>query len=258
MTNSTKPVIFHNDDLNISLHGLNYQGKPVFFAVEVAKALGYADPHQAIEYNCKSLIKLNSVQCTESGLGFKPKGIILLTEPDLYRLILRSQLPSAERVQGWVCEEVLPSIRKTGSYTTTKSITPDNGLQQFRKARALKMATEAANDILNMLPELSGNSRQCVIAGLVNPVAGSEVIPLPVLTEKLLSATEIGEVLGVSANRVGKIANANNLKTPENGEFVMDKSRYSNKQVSTFRYNVAGVEKIRALLTAESTVLISA
>lgn len=257
MTNSTKPVIFHNGDLNISLHGLNYHGKPVFFAVEVAKALGYADPHQAIEYNCKSLIKLNSVQCTESGLGFKPKGVILLTEPDFYRLILRSKLPSAEKVQDWVCEEVLPAIRKTGSYTTTKP-TSDNGLQQFRKARAIKMATEAANDILNMLPELSGNSRQCVIAGLVNPVAGSEVIPLPVLTEKLLSATEIGEALGVSANRIGKIANANNLKTPENGEFVMDKSRYSNKQVSTFRYNATGVEKIRALLSAESTVLISA
>lgn len=257
MTNSTKPVIFHNGDLNISLHGLNYQGEPVFYAVEVAQALGYTNPHEALQDNCKSLIKLNYRQTLELDLGYRPKGIILMPESDLYRLIIRSKLPSAEKVQDWVCEEVLPAIRKTGSYTTTKP-TSDNGLQQFRKARAIKMATEAANDILNMLPELSGNSRQCVIAGLVNPVAGSEVIPLPVLTEKLLSATEIGEALGVSANRVGKIANANNLKTPENGEFVMDKSRYSNKQVSTFRYNAAGVEKIRALLSAESTVLISA
>lgn len=136
---STKPVIFRNESLNIEISGMLYEGKPVFLAVEVAKALGYADPHQAMEYNCKSLIKLNSVQCTELDLGFKPKGIILSTEPDLYRLILRSKLPSAEKVQDWVCEEVLPSIRQTGGYQL-----PANSPVPQSFAEALRLAADIA------------------------------------------------------------------------------------------------------------------
>ncbi|MGG2143925.1 hypothetical protein [Symbiopectobacterium sp. RP] len=53
MQNLIKPVIFHNETLNIEISGMLYKGKPVFFAVEVAKALGYEKPHQALEYNCK-------------------------------------------------------------------------------------------------------------------------------------------------------------------------------------------------------------
>lgn len=109
-------MTFNSSDLGISLSGMLYQGKPVFDAVELAKSLGYADPHQALKNHCKSLIKLNSVESTESGFGFRPKGIQLAPESDVYRLILRSQLASAERVQDWVCEDVLPSIRETGSY----------------------------------------------------------------------------------------------------------------------------------------------
>lgn len=67
--------------------------------------------------------------------------------------------------------------------------------------------------------------------------------------EKTYTATEIGEELGVSANKIGRIANANNLKTPEYGITVLDKSRYSNKQVSSFRYNEAGKQKLLELFS---------
>ncbi|WFQ80475.1 BRO family protein [Xenorhabdus sp. SF857] len=114
--NKNNLMIFSNEELGIELQGMLYKDKPVFFAVEVAKALDYLDPHDALKKHCKSLIKLNSGESQELNLGFKPKGIILLTEPDLYRLVMRSKLPSAERFQDWVCEEVLPAIRQTGSY----------------------------------------------------------------------------------------------------------------------------------------------
>ncbi len=110
-------MIFNSADLGISLSGMLYKGKPVFFAVEAAEALGYARPVKAVNDHCKSLIKLDCPETEQLGLGFRPKGIILATEADLYRLIMRSRLPSAERVQDWVCEEVLPSIRETGSYS---------------------------------------------------------------------------------------------------------------------------------------------
>ncbi|QBH97186.1 hypothetical protein EKN56_12755 [Limnobaculum zhutongyuii] len=109
-------MTFKSHELGISLNGMLYQGKPVFVAVDLAESLGYADPHGALTKHCKSLIKLDSAETGELGLGFRPKGIILALESDAYRLIMRSHLPSAERVQDWVCEEVLPSIRETGSY----------------------------------------------------------------------------------------------------------------------------------------------
>ena len=86
---------------------------------------------------------------------------------------------------------------------------------------------------------------------LVNPIAGREIIPLPQLEEHYFSAKEIGEYLGVSANKIGRIANANNLKTEQYGKFFLDKSAHSNKQVEAFRYNELGVQKISEILYAE-------
>jgi len=65
---------------------------------------------------------------------------------------------------------------------------------------------------------------------------------------KTYSATDIAKEAGVSANRIGKLANAHNMKTDEYGIYVLDKSLYSKKQVSTFRYNAKGREKLLELL----------
>ncbi|MBI0275692.1 DNA-binding protein [Hafnia alvei] len=115
-------MTFSSQELNFSMHGILYEGKPVFDAVELAKSLGYADPHQALKKHCKSLIRIDSVESTELGFGLRPKGIALAGQADLFRLILRSQLPSAERVQDWVCEEVLPSIMNTGTYSKQQAV----------------------------------------------------------------------------------------------------------------------------------------
>jgi len=66
--------------------------------------------------------------------------------------------------------------------------------------------------------------------------------------ETTYSATEIGAMLGVSAHRIGKLANDHGLKTEEYGITVLDKSRSSDKIVPTFRYNAKGVEKLRELV----------
>ncbi|MDJ6848605.1 DNA-binding protein [Salmonella enterica] len=112
---------FESAELGVSFGGMLYQGKPVMDAVELARSLGYANPHEALKDNCKSLIKLNSSQTLELGLSFRPKGIILAQESDAYRLILRSRLQKAERVQDWICEEVLPTIRETGKYKARRA-----------------------------------------------------------------------------------------------------------------------------------------
>lgn len=71
-------------------------------------------------------------------------------------------------------------------------------------------------------------------------------------TEQTYSATEVGKMLGgISANKIGTTANRNGLKTEEYGIKVMDKSRYSTKEVPSFRYNMAGVKKLAEILGVE-------
>lgn len=84
---------------------------PLFLARDVATSLGYADADQAIRMHCKNAVSL-PVELTGQVRHSK-----FIPEADLYRLIMRSKLAGAERFQDWVMEEVLPAIRKTGSYS---------------------------------------------------------------------------------------------------------------------------------------------
>jgi hypothetical protein len=68
-----------------------------------------------------------------------------------------------------------------------------------------------------------------------------------VIEEHYFMAAEAGLKMGVSANKIGRIANANNLKTEQYGKFFLDKSAHSTKQVEAFRYNTNGIESLRHL-----------
>ncbi|PGB21680.1 phage antirepressor Ant [Bacillus toyonensis] len=90
------------------------EGKEFFPATDVAKALGYSNPHKAIKDHCKPEGVNEALVPTNSGIQTKK----FINEPNLYRLIVKSKLPQAEQFEKWVFEEVLPSIRKHGAYMT--------------------------------------------------------------------------------------------------------------------------------------------
>lgn len=95
-------------------------GEPWFVAKDVALVLGYSNPNKAIQDHCKSpkLIKNND----SLGLKVPPRGLNIIPERDVYRLIMKSKLPQAERFEEWVVGEVLPSIRKHGGYLTPQGM----------------------------------------------------------------------------------------------------------------------------------------
>ena len=91
------------------------KGVPWFVAGEVASALGYSETSKGLLHTRKPAIlgdvnKINNLHPSTKWIS----------ESDVYRMVMKSHLPSAERFQDWVCEEVLPSIRKTGSYALGK------------------------------------------------------------------------------------------------------------------------------------------
>lgn len=243
MSNSIRVFNYKSSkDQLITVSGLKYKGKPVFLAVELAQALGYAQPAKAVNDHCKSLIKLNCAETEQLGLGFRPKGIMLIGQSDVFRLIMKSNLPSAESFQDWVCEQVLPEIMETGSYSIKKS---QSGLPEYRQARTLKMSVDAITNLFDLMPNLSDEAKQCAAANIVNPIVGFEAVPLPALEQKYYTAGEVGEMLEVSANKIGRMANKHGLKTEEYGKYFLDKSAYSSKQVEAFRYNDNGVKALR-------------
>ncbi|MFQ2440562.1 phage antirepressor N-terminal domain-containing protein [Aeromonas caviae] len=149
------------------------------------------------------------------------------------------------------CDEVLWQYWTTGK-ADRQSVrkAAKSYLPEYRQARAIKMTADAITVALSVMPNLSQEARQTAMATAVNTVVGDNILPLPVLTERYYTAGEVGERFGISANRVGRIANEHGLKTERYGKFFLDKSRSSTKQVETFRYNEAGAEAVGVIITA--------
>ena len=107
--------LFQNPEFG-SIRVIEEDGKYLFCGSDMAKALGYSNSRKALIDHCKGVPKRDTL--TAGGtqqLSFIPEG-------DVYRLIVHSKLPSAERFERWVFEEVLPSIRKHGAYLTREKL----------------------------------------------------------------------------------------------------------------------------------------
>lgn len=107
--------VFENNQFG-QMRTITENGNTLFCGSDVAKALGYVNPSKALNDHCRGITKRDTP--TSSGvqtMSFIPEG-------DVYRLITHSKLPTAEKFESWVFDEVLPSIRKTGAYMTPETI----------------------------------------------------------------------------------------------------------------------------------------
>lgn len=212
-------------------------GKFGLWGVDVAKALGYATPRNAVPKFVSDEDKL-STQIEYAG---QKRSVTVINESGLYSLILSSKLESAKEFKHWVTSEVLPSIRKTGSYSSYSN-------KEEMEAVKMQCKVQAANILYSLSTKYEKKGyttySQILDAYASKEIAGEFLLPLPA-TEKTYTATEIGSMLGISAKAVGTIANQKNIKTKENGMYVLDKAKGTNKEVQTFRYNEKGFKEIK-------------
>jgi prophage antirepressor-like protein len=87
-------------------------GESWFVGRDLCSALGYADQTSAMKQHCRGVVKYHPIA---DSLG-RMQDTRILAEPDMLRLVINSQLPAAEQFERWVFEDVLPTIRRTGSY----------------------------------------------------------------------------------------------------------------------------------------------
>lgn len=136
-------------------------GEPWFVARDVAQALGYDKPGNAIQQHCKKFNKITQVPVSGFSVKTPPVQLLIIPESDLYRLVMRSNLPDAVRFQDWVVEEVLPAIRKHGGYLTPAKLEealtdPDTIIRlatALKKERDMRKIAETARDAAETMLE---------------------------------------------------------------------------------------------------------
>ena len=131
---------------------ITVNGAVLFGGKDVAIALGYANPADALTRHCKGVVNRYPLE-TPGGI----QQIRFITEGDVYRLIVSSHLPAAEKFEAWVFDEVLPSIRRTGLYAIDELLDNDELLEQaltrLRAERVKRLAAEQA--LLEAAPKVS-------------------------------------------------------------------------------------------------------
>jgi prophage antirepressor-like protein len=108
---------------------IDERGEPLFVGKDVCEVLGYADATSAMKRHCRGVAKRHPIV---DSLG-RTQEVRVLAEPDVMRLIVGSKLPQAEAFERLVFEEILPTIRKTGSYTTRPAIHDHPTLADLQK-----------------------------------------------------------------------------------------------------------------------------
>lgn len=187
---------------------MEINGEPWLVGKDVALALGYSDTFGALKKHVDDEDKQN---CQNDSFE-TPRGMTVINESGLYSLVLSSKLPGAKKFKHWVTSEVLPSIRKTGHYTAKPMTDYQMESIRVRKAQLLE----------RLAKEYDGTYRQVLQAHATKELTGEYLLPLPYIGEKTYSAQEIGKKLGISANKVGMLANRNHLKTKQYGAWVND------------------------------------
>lgn len=194
--------IFNNTEFG-ELGILVEDNKELFPATECARLLGYTNPQKAIRDHCR--------WCTKRSVGvltgkrsdgtdaFQEVEMKFIPEGDLYRLITRSKLPSAERFESWIFDEVLPSIRKYGMFATDQLLddmlkNPDYGIKLFTE---YKVAREKARQ----LEIENAQSRQ--IIGELTPKAS--YYDLILQNKSLVAITQIAKDYGMSGRAMNAL-----------------------------------------------------
>ena len=170
-----------------------------------------------------------------------------LTESGVYKLVFKSRKPNAEVFTDWVTDDVLPTLRKSGSYEMPKKKTSEERFKIMEMNARSRMAQTYMK--LAQVDTLSSTYKNVLVSKASEVLAGERIIPLPEIEQrKSYSAAEIGNMFGISANKVGKIANQHNLKVPEFGEYRRDKSRHSSHESDTWVYFATVIPEFERIL----------
>jgi BRO family, N-terminal domain protein len=196
--------VFNNSEFG-AVRTVEQDGKVLFCGKDVAEALGYVRTADAISSHCKGVCDLP----TPTGGGSQMMKYI--SEGDLYRLITHSKLPTAEKFERWVFDDVLPSIRKHGLYAIDDILNnPDiaiAALTKLKEEREARKALETENKI---------QAQQ--IAELKPKATYYDLI---LQNKDLLSVTQISKDYGMSATKMNRLLHELGVQFNQSGVWFL-------------------------------------
>lgn len=198
--------VFKNKEFG-QVRTMTINGEPYFVGVDIARSLGYTNASKAVGQHCKNMVKKMIESPSRNGNVVKTQAN-LITESDVYRLVVRSKLPEAEKFEEWVFEEVLPSIRKHGAYLTDEKIEevltdPDT---------IIKLATQLKEE-----RELVQKQKQ--IIGELKPKA--DYTDLILRNKGLVTITQIAKDYGMSGQAMNQLLHELEVQYKQSGQWLL-------------------------------------
>ncbi|ALR09625.2 antirepressor [Xylella fastidiosa] len=184
-------------------------GEVWFVGKDVADVLGYANHNKALGDHCRGVTKCYPIP---DNLG-RLQETRIISEPDMLRLIVSSKLPAAERFERWVFEEALPTLRKTGTYSTPGALPTLPGPTQDRIA-ALLLIGQYISTVPGVKPGIAAAATLACIKSNTNLTTEEIRRALPALQEPLclLNATQLGKRLHCSAKEANHLLASSGLQ----------------------------------------------
>lgn len=178
-------------------------GEPWLVGKDVAQALGYAKPENAIATHVDDEDKTSTL-IQGSGSNYKSKATII-NESGLYSLVLSSKLPGAKKFRRWVTSEVLPSIRKTGGYAIPQDY--PSALRALAAAEEQRLALAAENE------------RQKQQLADFEPIR--QYVDTILESKGALAITQIAADYDISARRLNQILHDEGVQRNVNGQWIL-------------------------------------
>ena len=214
--------VFENEEFG-SVRTVNVDGEPWFVGKDVAAILGYSNASKAVSTHVDDEDKrFIMIDIADSQNGNVPSGktkTALINESGLYSLILLSKLPNAKSFKRWVTSEVLPSIRKTGSYTVMN--TKDDYILRIAYANSIEERAIALNELNNNIikPLEEQNAVQAQQIAEYEPKV--TYYDLVLQTKDVLSVTQIAKDYGKSANWLNEWLHNNGIQYKAGNTWVL-------------------------------------
>lgn len=213
--------IFENTEFG-SVRTVDIEGKTYFVASDVAKSLGYARPQNAIAAHCKGALKRGiGVQTGNRADGTPAMQMIemsVIPEGDIYRLIIKSQLPTADKFEQWIFDEVIPSIRKNGGYISGQETMSDDELLAKAFVVAQNKIAERDKAINQLKTEVDVKNQ---LIGELNPKA--DYTDLILNNKGLVTITQIAKDYGMSGQEMNELLHGLGVQYKQSGQWLLYK-----------------------------------
>ncbi len=197
-----------------------------FVAKDIAQLLGYKDTKKAVDDHTKKAVFIDSLNMgdispTIRGTVLHPQTKLIL-EADVWRLIIKSHLPEAEKIETWLMEEVLPSIRKTGSYSISQQPQIQNSTEQIIELDKYFVATA---NLIDNLEKLKATTLYRLDKYILENKNFSPLETFKIdLENQFFLPTELGRMINKSPIEVNLMLAHKGFQIRENGVWKMTSS----------------------------------